>query len=406
MRKRMYFDHSAATPIDIEVLKAMSKIERDVFANASAIHKDGAQAKKILETARADIAGCVGARAKEIVFTGSGTEANNLALLGSARFARKKYGKDHIILSKLEHPSIIECGERLKKEGFSLEYLGVSKEGMVDMKSLKALLRPKTALVSVIYANNEIGAVQPLREVAKILRKSRKKSNDASSQDENDIFPLLHTDACQAMNYLDVNVLRLGVDLMSWNSSKIYGPKGVGALFVSDKVELEPIIYGGGQENGFRSGTEDLARIVGFSEAMKKTREISEKESVRLTKLRDFFIDRVRKEIPKAILNGSSEKRLPNNVNFSFLANEEGQPGKDAEEVVLRLDAMGISTSTRSACSSMAEGGSYVVRALGEKEGNTVYPYSSVRFSLGRETSKADLCETIKALKKIFEVME
>lgn len=402
--KRIYLDYAAATPIDTDVAKIMHKTEKEFFANPSALHKDGVEARKVLEEARSDIARLVGARAKEIVFVGSATEANSLAILGSAREARKKYGKDRVIVSAIEHPSGIECAGKLKEEGFKIDFLPVTREGIVDTKVLKNMLKPETALVSVIYANNEIGTVQPIREVAKVLRKFRKDTHlgvELPSGEEGGRFPLLHTDAAQAMNYLDVSVPRLGVDLMSWNSSKVYGPKGIGVLFVRDGVELEPLFFGGGQESGRRSGTEDLARIVGFFEAMKKAREMSEKESKRLTGLRDLFIQKVHEAIPEAILNGSESERLPNNVNFSFLE-------KDAEEIVLRLDASGIAASTRSACASgpgsdEGDGGSYVVRALGEAQEGEVYPYSSVRFSLGRGTTKKNIDETAMALKTIIE---
>ncbi|HET8575155.1 MAG TPA: cysteine desulfurase family protein [Candidatus Paceibacterota bacterium] len=418
--KRIYLDHAAATPVDAGVLEKMHRLEREIFANPSALYREGLEARKVVETARREIAEQIAAHADEIIFAGSGTEANNLALLGLAQEAQKGRRKNHVLVSAVEHPSVLECAAQLRSYGFTVEFLPVSSAGVVEVKALKEMLRPETLFVSVMYANNEIGTVEPIKEIAKILRKFRK--------DQKSNFPYLHTDACQATNYLDMNVQRLGVDLMTWNSPKIYGPKGAAALFKKRGIKIAPIVHGGGQEHGLRSATEDTARIFGFAEAMKLTGEKKEAESARLAELRDFFIQAVEKEISCAVLNGSrpetvsagqtvssqnDTKRLPNNVNFSFL-------GHDAEEIVLRLDAKGIAVSARSACASLSDGedelgGSYVVRALGqatvsdEKLANpgdkTIEDraFSSVRFTLGRGTTKADIEITIKVLKEIME---
>ncbi len=373
--KRIYLDHAAATPLDKGVLSVMQKIGSESYGNPSSLYKEGVEAKKSLLEIRKDIAETIGANPDEIIFTGGGTESNNLALFGIVQDPKKS----HLVVSSVEHASVLECARELEKRGAEVTYLPVDKDGLVSLKDLKEAIKENTVLVSVMYANNEIGTIQPISEIAKIIRHSKSK-------------PLFHTDACQAANYLDMNVLRLGVDLMTFNASKIYGPKGVGALFVKRGIKISPILFGGGQEKGTRSGTENVAGLKGFAEAMKVAEQMKEKESARLAKLRDFFIQEILSEIPGAILNGSAEKRLPNNVNISI-------PGTDAEELVIQLDARGISCSTGSACANIGHDGkvSHVIEALGFGRERAA---SSLRFTLGRDTKKEDLIFTVNELSK------
>ncbi len=381
VKQRIYLDHAASTPLDKKVLKIQGEA-LEKYGNPSSIHQEGVWAKKMLAEARKDIADILHAQSDEIIFTGGGTEANNLAIFGA--IAEPK--KSHLIVSAIEHPSVLECARELERRGAEVTYLSVDSYGLVSPRSVKEALRENTVLVSVMYANNEIGTVQPIAEIAKVIREHNRAGGKT----------LFHTDACQATNYLDMNVLKLGVDLMTINASKIYGPKGVGALFVKRGAALAPIIFGGGQERGMRSGTENIPLIVGFAEAMKIAESMKEKESSRLTNLRDFFVSEIRKKIPNVVLNGSAEKRLPNNVNISFL-------GIDAEEMVINLDARGIACSTKSACANISHDGqvSHVLEAIGA---DTERSRSAVRFTLGRGTKKSDIQYTVNELAKIVEI--
>ncbi|MFA5831598.1 MAG: cysteine desulfurase family protein [Candidatus Paceibacterota bacterium] len=384
-KKRIYLDHAATTPIDSRVLSAMQKTAKEIFGNPSSIHKEGVEAKKVISEARKDIAARIGANPDEIIFTGGGTESNNLAIFGAANILDircPEYKRKHIIVSSIEHPSVLLCARELEKRGAEVTFLSVGNNGIVFAKSVAEAIRENTVLVSVMYANNEIGTIQPIAEIAKVIRHAKHK-------------PLFHTDACQATNYLDMNVLRLGVDLMTFNASKMYGPKGVGALYVKRGVPLSPLVFGGGQEKGMRSGTENVSGIAGFAEAMKLAETMKEKESARLLKLRDFFIKEILKKMPNAVLNGSAKNRLPNNVNFSF-------PGLDGEELVIQLDARGIAASTGSACANIAHDGkvSHVLKAIGA---DNDIARGGVRFTLGRGTTKEDMKRTAKELSDIVK---
>jgi cysteine desulfurase len=373
---RIYLDHAATTPIDGRVLSVMHTTATEFFGNPSSIHKEGVTAKREVESARKQIAEIICAQPDELIFTGGGTEANNLAIFGSVRTPKNA----HVIISGIEHPSIIECVRELEKRGADVTYLPVGESGIVSLKSVAEAIKENTVLVSVMYANNEIGTIEPVAEIAKVIRRSTSK-------------PIFHTDACQATNYLDMNVLRLGVDLMTFNASKIYGPKGIGALYVKRGVKLLPILFGGGQEKGIRSGTENVAGIRGFAEAMKITEEMKEKESARLTKLRNHFITEILKNIPGTVLNGDRDHRLPNNINISF-------PGMDGEEIVIDLDARGIAASTGSACANIANDGkvSHVLLAIGR---NNDLARGGVRFTMGRQTTKEDISATVKELEEL-----
>ncbi len=374
--KRIYLDNAATTPTDERVFSVMQKVSEEFYGNPSSLHKEGVLAKKELEKARKDIADSIGALSDELFFTGGGTESNNLAIFGTVI----KPKGSHVIVSVIEHPSVLDCVRELERRGAEVTYLPVGTDGIVSPKSVAEAIKENTVLVSVMYANNEIGTIQPIAEIAKVIR-LKTKSNKIKAR------PIFHTDACQATNYLDMNVLRIGADLMTFNASKIYGPKGVGALFVKRGINLSPILFGGGQEKGIRSGTENVAAICGFSEAMKITEELKEKEIERLSKLRDFFIAEIQKKMPNVVLNGDTKRRLPNNASLSF-------PGIDGEELVIQLDAHGIGVSSGSACANIAHDGkvSYVLTAIG-CDNNTAR--GGVRFTLGRQTTKEDISKTI-----------
>ncbi len=367
-------DHAATTYLDERVERAMKPYWIKEFGNPSALYKEGRDARKAVETARADIAKTIGARPEEIIFTSGGTESDNLAIFGIA----KNFGKGHIITTKFEHHAVLEPCKVLEKQGFSVTYLDVGENGIVEPKDVKKSLRPETILVSIMYANNEIGTIQPIAEIGKILKKHE---------------AVFHTDACQASEYLDLNAEKLGVDLMTVNGSKMYGPKGIGFLYAKKGIKLTPIMRGGGQERKLRPGTENVPAIVGLAEALKIAQKEKEQESERIAGLRDYFTERLLKEIPKTVLNGHRLKRLPNNINVSILDVE-------GESVILYLDEYGIACSTGSACTSEDFEPSHVILALGKPR---AYAHGSVRFTLGKRNTKKDIDYTMKKLKEVVE---
>ena len=417
-------DHAAATPMDKRVKKAMDPHWTENFGNPNALYKEGLVARNAVETAREDVARVLGARAKEIIFTAGGTESDNLAIFGIAKsggnFIPLRTDEEgnptgtkipsafrgHIITTKFEHHAVLNSCKHLEKEGFEVTYLDVGKDGIVNPEEVKRALKPETILVSIMYANNEIGTVQPIGEIAKVIRNFKKsgrgkltslrtdeEGNPTEAKLSSSTFPLFHIDACQAPGYLDLNVEKLGVDLMTINGSKIYGPKGIGALFIKNGIKLKPIFYGGEQEKKIRPGTENVPAIVGLAEALKIAEQEREKESVRLVKLRDYFISRLLNEIPKTVLNGHSAQRLPNNINVSILDAE-------GESIVLYLDEAGIACSTGSACTSESLESSHVILAIGKPH---AYAHGAMRFSLGRCTRKKDIDYVMKVLPDIIK---
>ncbi len=390
---RIYLDNAAATRIDKSVLKKMTQYLEKGFGNPGSIHKEGVEAKKVLDSSRLKIAKFFNAHEDEIVFTSSGTEANNLAILGFFDNLLKKsevggaaFSDYHAIVSVIEHHSVLDVFASLEKSGLAVTYVAVSESGHVELSEIKNALKENTVFISVMYANNEIGTVQPIREITKLVRSWRK--------DNNTQFPVVHTDACQAISYLDVNVARLNVDLLTASSSKIYGPKGVGLLYKRRGVELSPIIYGGGQEAGLRSGTENVAGIVGCAEAVEIVEGVKDIEGESLTEIQKYFECRLRAEFPDCVFNGSGE-RVPSIVNVSF-------PDIESEEMVLRFDAKGIAVASKSACKSSDDGVSYVVRALGVGH----CPESAIRFSMGRDAEEKNIDRTIEVMKEIFKVIK
>lgn len=389
----MYLDNSATTPVDKKVVKAMKKYWNRDFANPSSIHKMGVGAKIAVEKSRETIADFLHAHGREIIITSGGTEANNLAIFGTVNNLISKGRKIHLITTKIEHSSILECFKELGKKGCKVSYLEVDEKGLVNPKDLRGAIRPETVLISIGYANGEIGVIQPIKEIAKEIRHKRKEFKREGFD-----FPYFHTDASQAGQYLNMNVEELGVDLLTLDAQKMYGPKGIGALFVRDGIKIEPIIFGGEQEGGRRSGTENVPLIVGFAKAVEITGKIKDKESLRLIKIRDEFFDKIKKLIPSAVINGHLEERIPNNINISI-------PGEDGEMMTLRLDEAGITCSSSSACESGA-GESYVVRKIAEKSGTGKKEIddrakSTLRFSLGRDTSSRDMNYLLKCLIKL-----
>lgn len=384
MKKIIYLDYAGATPVDLTVQKIIAEHTDKSFGNASSPHAVGRKAKGVIEEARLGVAKVIGAKTTEIVFTNSGTESDNLAILGVAR-SYKKYGR-HIITTNIEHLAVLRSCQFLEKdEGFKITYLPVDKNGIIDSKILEKNLRPDTILISVMYANNEIGTVQPIKEISDVIKNYRKKGNNK--------LPIFHTDACQAAGALNLNAHELGVDLMTLNGSKIYGPKATGCLYINRNVQLNPILLGGGQERGLRPGTENPALIAGFAKALEITDQKRNSESKRLIKLRDYLISEILNKIPNSKLNGDIQKRLPNNLNFSF-------DNIDGEMLMLALDRVGVQVSTGSACSATTTGPSHVIRAVGNPDG-----WGNIRVTLGRATTKKELTYFFNILRRLVEKM-
>lgn len=374
--------------------------------NPGAIHELGVIEKNKLENARASIAGLLGARANEIIFTSGATESNNLAILGLLN-SFKNFKEDsklpHIVTTNIEHASVLEICKYFQKNKIAeVTYAEVERNGIVDPKKIKKALRSNTILVSVMYANNEIGTIQPIREIAKEIRHYNKVNSKR-------IY--FHTDATQAINYLPIKAENLGVDLMSWNGAKIYGPKGVGALYIKKRTPIGKIMFGGDQEMGLRPGTENVAGALALAEALKLTEKIKGKEVKRLTVLRDFFLKKLHRislfsgfpatqrhpfkkgNSASLFINGDLQNRLPNNINITI-------PQIPSDLLVIELSARGIMASGKSACKSGDGKASHVIQAINPNLSDTD---GSLRFSLGRQTTKKDIDYTVKTL---FEILK
>ncbi|MCK9442317.1 MAG: cysteine desulfurase NifS [Methanothrix sp.] len=371
--KRIYLDHAATTPLAPEVLEAMLPYFTDYYGNASSLHSFGREAKEAIEDARIKIASLINAKPSEIYFTSGGTESDNLALKGIA-WRNKKKGC-HIITSSIEHPAILEVCKVLAKQGFEVTYLPVTKEGLVELTALESAIRKDTILISIMHANNEIGTIQPLHEIGKIAK-------------EKDIY--FHSDSVQTTGKIPLDVNYLGVDALSVSGHKLYGPKGIGVLFVRKGVKIESIQQGGGHESGLRSGTENVPGIVGLGRTAEMARDTMVEEANRLTALRDHLKDFVLSRIEESWLNGHPSKRLPNNLNFGFKYIE-------GESLLLYLDALGIAASTGSACSSKKLTASHVLTAIGLKP---EYSHGSLRLTLGRSNTLDDVNLAGQAIEK------
>jgi cysteine desulfurase len=432
-KRKIYLDYASMTPMDEKVSAVVKSLSKKNISNPHSIHSGGVLAFNIVEDARKSIAKLINAHSDEIFFTGSGTESDALAILGLIRNSEflsplsRGSGRQaegviipHIVTTNIEHSAVLENCKMLEARGEAeVTYVSVEENGIVDPKKIRDSIRDNTVLVSVMYANNEIGTIQPIREIAKEIRHYKKHFGNKNE------FPLFHTDAAQAMNYLDTeNMDRLGVDMMSFNSTKIYGPSGVGVLYKKRGVSLAPLYAGGGQERGLRSGTLNVPAIAGIAYALQIASNIKEKEFSRLTSLRDYAISKLldigKKTGYNIIINGSFEVRLPNNINITV-------EGISSELLVIELDARGIAVSERSACSADSDQGSHVIRAIrnvdeknlqnslkispvlpasglrhGTKFSKNFSDLDSVRITLGRYTKKSDLDYLTSSLEKIL----
>ena len=369
---RVYLDNSATTRLDDEVLTSMLPYFSDVYGNASSLHGFGRDALAAVDEARASLARLINAKPNEIYITSGGTESDNWALRGTAHAYRKE-GR-HIISTKIEHPAVMQTLQALEKEGYSVTYLDVDADGRVTLDELKKALRDDTILVSVMFANNEIGSIQPIAEIGAFCR------------EEGILF---HTDAVQAMSSIKIDVQKLNIDMLSLSAHKFHGPKGIGLLYIRSGVRIDRLIYGGHQERSYRAGTTNTPGIVGMAKALEMAVNDMEKNNAKIKRLRDYFVDRVLKEIPYSKLNGGTEHRLVNNANISFDFIE-------GESILMLLDLEGIAVSSGSACSSGSLEPSYVILALGRKMEEA---HSSIRFSFGKENTMEEVDYTIEILK-------
>ena len=374
--KRIYMDHAATTPTAPEVLEAMLPYFSDNYGNASSLHSFGRDAREAIEDARSRVAKFINAEPSEIYFTSGGTESDNLALKGIA-WRNKSKGR-HIVTSAIEHPAILETCRALTDQGFEVTYLSVTKEGLVEIEALKSALREDTILISIMHANNEIGTIQPIEEIGKIAA-------------EKDIY--FHSDGVQTTGKIPVDVKALGLDALSISGHKLYGPKGIGALYLRKGVKIESILQGGGHEGGLRSGTENVPGIVGLGKACDLAKETMTKEAERLTALRDRLKTVVLSSIEESWLNGHPTKRLPSNLNFGFKYIE-------GESLLLLLDSKGIAASTGSACSSKKLAPSHVLTAIGLKPEDS---HGSLRITLGRGNLREDIDYAGEAIQESVE---
>lgn len=373
----IYMDHAATTPMDSVVLSAMLPYFSDIFANPSSIYALAQESRKVVDDSRQKIASLLGARRSEIMFTSGGTESDNAALRGVAS-ALQSTGK-HIITSQIEHHAVLHTCYQLEQLGYEISYLPVDQNGIINPTSVVNAIREDTILVSIMMANNEIGTIQPIEQICCLVK------DEAKRRGTNIIF---HTDAVQAAGFLDFNVKKLGVDLLSLSAHKFYGPKGVGALYIRRGTPFETQLSGGGQERGRRSGTENVAAIVGMAKALEISIENREQTNLHCIKLRDKLIKDVMSNIKEVNLNGDDTLRLPNNVNFSF-------SGVEGEPLLLGLDFAGICVSSGSACSSGSLEPSHVLTSLGLTDEQA---QGSLRITLGREN-------TVEEVEKIVEVL-
>ena len=374
----IYMDHSATSPVDPEVFKAMEPYFVDSFGNASTLYSLGRDARKSMESARAQVASLIGAKPEEVIFTSGGTESDNIAIKGTAY--RLKNKGNHIITSAIEHPAVRETCKYLEKNGFEVTYLPVYEEGIVKVSDLEKSITDKTILITIMHANNEIGTIQPIAEIGKIAREKK-------------IY--FHTDAVQTVGKIPMNVEEMNVDMLSLSAHKVYGPKGIGALYVKKGVRLEPLLHGGGHEKGLRPGTENVSGIVGLGKACELAQKNLLDGTKYITNLRDKLIDGVLDSIEQSYLNGHRTKRLPNNINFRFT-------GIEGESLVLHLDSKGIAASTGSACSSKSLEPSHVLTALGLEH---VDAHGSLRLTLGKENTDEEVDYVIESVKEVVETL-
>jgi len=382
-RKEIYLDHAATTPIDRTVLKKMEPYLKEKYGNPSSIHQFGEIARQAVNKSRQQIADFFGCLPEEIYFTSGATESDNWAIRGIVeKVISQEKIKPHLITSSIEHKAVLSlCQYLFKKKLIDLTLLNVNQDGLIEIEDLKKAIKKDTRLVSIMFANSEIGTVQPIRQIGEFLKKENQKRKNKI---------LFYTDAVQAINYLNSKVDYLGVDLLSFSSHKIYGPKGIGGIYIKQGTPIKPLLIGGGHEKGMRSGTENVPGIVGFGEAIKK---INYSQNDKIKKLRNQLITGIMKEIPDVSLNGSLRERLPSNAHLTF-------KGVEGEGIVFDLSQRGVMTSTSSACASHSLSPSHVLMAIGLP---VELAHSSVRFTLGKETSSSDINYVLKILPGIIK---
>jgi len=380
-KKFIYLDNAATTPIDLVVFKKMQPYFFEQYGNPSTIYSLGDKASQAVEKARQQIADFLKCSSNEIYFTSSASESDNWIINGLVLNEKKKI---HIITSMIEHKAILEPCRNLKEKGLAeITYLPINKDGLIEVESLKKAIKKNTKLISIMYANSEIGTVQPIREMGALIKKINSQRKDKI---------IFHTDAVQAVNYLDCDVNKLGVDSLSLSGHKIYGPKGMGALYLRNGISIDPLIYGGGQERKMRAGTENTPGIVGIGEAIKKVQS-SKLKIQNIKRLRNKLITGILKDIPNVQLNGSLEKRLPNNAHISF-------SGAEGESIVMELSQKNIFVSTGSACANNSLNPSYVLTSLGISHEQS---HCSIRFTLSRQTTDSDIDSVLKVLPGIIK---
>lgn len=370
---RVYLDNAATTRPYNKVIDIINEYNTEYYGNASSLHSFGREARKGIEWAREEIANLINASAREILFTSGATESDNWAIRGAAYHNIEK-GK-HIITSAIEHHAVLHTCKQLEKEGFEVTYLPVDSEGNINLRDLKDAIREDTTLISIMAANNEIGTIEPIKEIGEIARKKG---------------ILFHTDAVQAIGKMDIDVEKMNIDMLSMSAHKIHGPKGIGFLYINKKVRIDVFMQGGGQERALRAGTYNAPCIAGMGKAVEITKANMEKNIPYMKELRDYFIDEILKDVPDTILNGSREKRLCNNINFTF-------KGIEGEALLYALDLKGIACSTGSACTADSGSESHVIDALGDN--NKFEIGASVRFSLSEFNTKEEVNYTIAVLK-------
>lgn len=442
-QKHIYLDYAASTPVDKEIVRAMEPYFGEKYGNPSSLHSFGQEALAAIDHARETIAKGIGAEFQEVVFTGSATEANNLALRGVVKAARlfprgtgrrvapaATRGLDsrrarssgdqaerasetfrsktteplRIVVSSIEHESVLETARDLEKDGIEMVYVPVNKDGIVEIKKIEEALDERTSLVSVMHASNEIGAIQPISEISEVIGNFRKELGIRNRESggirssfitHNSLFPLFHTDAAQTLHLLDCDVRRLGVDIMTLSSQKMYGPKGIGALYIPGGIQkyVSPIITGGNHEYGFRAGTPNVPASVGFGVAAERAIAGRKRERENLRALKTYFLEGLRKLVPNVKVNGADDERsLPSILNVYFQK-------RRADELLIKFDEAGIAAASGSACSARAAKPSHVLSALGYSKDRII---GSVRFSFGRPTTQSELLEALKRMEKIF----
>lgn len=381
-KSKIYLDHAATTPLDPKVFKAMTPYLKGKFGNPSSIHSFGQETRRAIDEARDRLAKFLNCQSKEIIFTSGATESNNLAIRGVSLALKAKGGK-HIITSSIEHPAVLETCGALSKDGFKITYLPVTPKGLIKVEDVQKAIRPDTFLVTIIYVNNEVGIIQPIREIGKLIEKVNRTRK---------LKIIFHTDAVQAINYCHCNVDWLHVDLLSLSGHKIYGPKGIGALYFRLGTPIRPIQSGGHHEFGLRPGTENVAAIVGLGKAIELVKKRSRIENKKIASLRDRLIKGILQKIPGSQLNGDRNLRVPSNANFSF-------PDVEGESLLLMLDMEKIAVSTGSACSSGSLEPSHVLTAMGIP---SEISHGSLRITLGKDNTPKEIDKVLKVLPQII----